>query len=222
MSTRQPVAQGGMFGASAQAPLSNQTKELLKVMMEESKLSNFQRRKLNETVQNGRSLPVQVAPSSSERAHKIVPFPPPQKAFSMKGRLPSSMRTREDIEESGAYERPQFVPKPIKSLEKEKDRLSNIMAYGEDVKPKSKQQILQERRRKTDLPQVDRFDEIEREIEERKQFLADMEKVGQGKNYRPIISSQISQLIKEMEDIDKQRTAQLVRAMYDQDDEDNS
>jgi len=30
MSTRKPVAQGGIFGAATQRPLSSQTKELLK------------------------------------------------------------------------------------------------------------------------------------------------------------------------------------------------
>ena len=36
-----------------------------------------------------------------------------------------------------------------------------------------------------------------------------MEKAGRGKEYRPILNAQISQLIREMEVIDKQRTSQL-------------
>jgi len=54
---------------------------------------------------------------------------------------------------------------------------------------------------------------VQAEIEERKSFLEEMEKLGQGKHYRPIISSQISQLIREMEVIDKHRTAVLEQAL---------
>nr|CAB3226780.1 UPF0193 protein EVG1-like [Phallusia mammillata] len=214
MKSRQAVAQGGMFGTSNPPPLSNQTKDLLKVMMEESKLSNFQRRKLTETVGRGRSLPLKMPPTCSEKVLELESFPPPQKSFTMRGVPSPSIRSRSDIEESGAYQRDQFVPKPIKSLEKEKDRLSNIMAFGEDVKPKSKEEKLKELRLKTtQVKKIDRFDEIQAEIEERHRFLEEMEKLGQGKKYRPIISSQISILIREMEIIDKERTAKLQQAL---------
>ena len=44
----------------------------------------------------------------------------------------------------------------------EKERLSNIMAFGEDVKPKTREQLLADLRRKEEqskAPAVDRFDE---------------------------------------------------------------
>ena len=46
-------------------------------------------------------------------------------------------------------------------MEKEKQRLSNIMAYGEDVKPPSKAEMLEKIRQKNarNLPKKDRFDE---------------------------------------------------------------
>ena len=49
----------------------------------------------------------------------------------------------------------------LESLEKEKQRLSNIMAYGEDVKPPSKAEMLEKIRQKNsrNLPKKDRFDE---------------------------------------------------------------
>ena len=54
---------------------------------------------------------------------------------------------------------------------------------------------------------------VQSEIEERKKFLQDMEKIGQGKDYRSIINTQISGLIREMEIIDKQRSEELVKAV---------
>ena len=48
-------------------------------------------------------------------------------------------------------------------METEKERLSNFMAFGEDVKPKSREQILKEKRakdkEKEEAANVDRFDE---------------------------------------------------------------
>uniref|UniRef100_F6VB34 Uncharacterized protein n=2 Tax=Ciona intestinalis TaxID=7719 RepID=F6VB34_CIOIN len=214
MAQRHAVQAGGLFGASNTAPLSAGTKDLLKVMMEESKLTNFQRRALSDSLKKGKALPLKVAPTSSEREMRIESFPPPQKAFTMRGQASSSMRTRDEIEESGAYDRPQYVPKPIKSLDKEKERLSNIMAYGEDVKPKSQlQKLAEERQKMKELPRIDRFEEVEKEIEERKKFLEDMESAGQGSKYRPIIASQISLLIREMEMIDKERSKKLESAI---------
>ena len=61
-------------------------------------------------------MPTQVPPSFSARDPPEAVRLPPQKTFNMVGSRPTSLRTREEIEESGAYERPQFVPKPIRKL----------------------------------------------------------------------------------------------------------
>ncbi|XP_039733656.1 UPF0193 protein EVG1 isoform X6 [Pteropus medius] len=77
-------------------------------------------------------------------------------------------------------------------LEKEKQRLQNIFATGKDK---------QERKRKpppvrqaNPAPELDRFEELVKEIQERKEFLADMEALGQGRQYRGIILAEISQV----------------------------
>ena len=57
---------------------------------------------------------MKVAPTCSEKESPPHLVLPPQKVFNMKGSRHSSMRSRDEIEESGAYERPQFVPKPIR------------------------------------------------------------------------------------------------------------
>lgn len=212
MSRRQPVKKGGIFGSQQQAPVSKETQELMKVMMEESRLTNFQRRKLNEALKDKSSLPTNVPPTSSFVKKKNLHIPPAPTSYTMRGKPITAIRTKQAIEDSGAYERDKFVPKPTVSLEKEKSRLSNIMAFGEDVLPPSKEEVLQKHREKIKLMQtveIDRFEEIQQEIEERKSFLELMFQTGKGREYEPIISVQISKLIREMEVIDQQRTAQL-------------
>nr|XP_046168006.1 UPF0193 protein EVG1-like [Oncorhynchus gorbuscha] len=54
----------------------------------------------------------------------------------------------------------------------------------------------------------DRFQEVLDEIEERKEFLEEMTALGKGKQYRNI-NTEISQKIRELEVIDKARSAEL-------------
>ncbi|XP_024904611.1 UPF0193 protein EVG1 isoform X5 [Pteropus alecto] len=96
-------------------------------------------------------------------------------------------------------------------LEKEKQRLQNIFATGKDK---------QERKRKpppvrqaNPAPELDRFEELVKEIQERKEFLADMEALGQGRQYRGIILAEISQKVQEMEAIDHKRSEELRKAL---------
>nr|KAF6493899.1 hypothetical protein HJG63_001824 [Rousettus aegyptiacus] len=98
-----------------------------------------------------------------------------------------------------------------RDLEKEKHRLQNIFATGKDK---------QERKRKpppvrqeSPALELDRFEELVKEIQERKEFLADMEALGQGRQYRGIILAEISQKVREMEDIDHKRSEELRKAL---------
>jgi len=212
MSRRQPVTKGGMFAPTRAVPLSKETQQLMKVMMEESRLTNFQRRKLNESMNDRRPLPTRVLPTSSLKQQQPQVDTVAPTSFTMRGKPLSNIRTKQAIEESGAYKREKFRPKPIKSLDKEKSRLSNIMAFGEDVQPPSREETLRKHREKMQaMPKIDRFDEIQEEIEERREFLADMVAGGKGGEYGPIITAQISKLVREMEVIDQSRNAELQR-----------
>ena len=48
-----------------------------------------------------------------------------------------------------------------------------------------------------------------KEIEERKEFLEEMEALGKGEEYRARIMTEISQRVRELETMDKQRSTQL-------------
>ena len=74
----------------------------------------------------------------------------------------------------------------------EKQKLQNVMAFGVDTEPKPVH-----RASSTVAPEqeVDRFDEILQEIGERKEFLNEMESLGQGQKFRNRIMTEISQVL---------------------------
>ena len=110
---------------------------------------------------------------------------------------------------------------------KEKERLQNVMAFGKDLEPSSSSTVHQPQREEEE---IDRFEEVMGEIEERRQFLEDMAALGQDKPHRNRILTEISQArrtvfspyvwcakvyllclqrIRELEVIDQARCAQL-------------
>ncbi|KAK1341600.1 hypothetical protein QTO34_018015 [Cnephaeus nilssonii] len=120
-------------------------------------------------------------------------------------------------------------------LEKEKRRLQNIFATGKDKEERKKKPRAVQR--KDPAPELDRFEErkprdgpepegpiaqcdddpslcpVVKEIQERKEFLAEMEALGRARQYRGIILTEISQKLREMEDIDHQRSKELRKAL---------
>ncbi|XP_058164783.1 UPF0193 protein EVG1 [Dasypus novemcinctus] len=186
------------------------TCELLRVMMKESKLTNFQQRHIMDTVKRGDTLPLQCSPTSSQRAS-----PPKPQASAIY--LPPILTARPHLrpahvcQANAAYSREQFKPQATRDLEKEKRKLQNIFATGKD--PEEWKKKVPPVRQEDPAPELDRFEELVKEIQERKEFLADMEALGQGRQYRGIILAEISQKRREMEDIDHKKNEELRRAL---------
>ncbi|XP_014112065.1 PREDICTED: UPF0193 protein EVG1 isoform X5 [Pseudopodoces humilis] len=125
-------------------------------------------------------------------------------------RLPARplLRPAKVCQAEDAYTREKFKPQPIRDLEKEKRRLQNILATGKDeVEDKVKQVFIQKKEEEIAAP--DQFEELMNEIQERREFLAEMEALGQGKKYQGIILTEISQKLHEMEIIDKKRSEEM-------------
>lgn len=97
-------------------------------------------------------------------------------------------------------------------MEREKQRLQNILATGKDVVEHRVKQILVQTKEE-ETPELDRFEELVNEVQERREFLAEMEALGQGKKYQRIISTEISQKIREMEITDKKRSEEVKEIM---------
>ncbi|XP_042649359.1 UPF0193 protein EVG1 [Tyto alba] len=195
--------------APAAARYSPGTRELLRAMMEESKLSRFQRRCLMDCVRRGDALPLQCHPASSKE-----PAPACSPPVCQPSRLSAKphLRPAKVCQAGDAYTREKFKPRARRDLEKEKQRLQNILATGKDVvEHKVKRMLVQTE--EEEIPEPDRFEELVNEVQERREFLAEMEALGQGKEYRRIVLTEISQKMREMEIIDKKRSEEMREIM---------
>ncbi|KAM6416859.1 UPF0193 protein EVG1 [Pluvialis apricaria] len=203
---------GGRGRAAGPARYSPGTRELLRAMMEESKLTHFQRQYLMDHVKRGGTLPLQCHPTSSKEPAPAVPaFSPP---VCQPSRLPAKphLRPAKVCQAGDAYTREKFKPQARRDLEKEKRRLQNILATGKDVVECNVKQTLVQTKEE-EIPEPDRFEELVNEVQERKEFLAEMEALGQGKKYRRIVLTEISQKMREMEIIDKKRSEEMREIM---------
>uniref|UniRef100_A0A8U8B8Q8 Uncharacterized protein n=1 Tax=Geospiza parvula TaxID=87175 RepID=A0A8U8B8Q8_GEOPR len=86
-------------------------------------------------------------------------------------------------------------------LEKEKRRLQKILALGKDEAEDKVEQVSFS------------YPPVMNEIQERREFLAEMEGLGQGKKYQGIVLTEISQKLHEMEIIDKKRSEEMRNIM---------
>ncbi|NXF33294.1 EVG1 protein, partial [Nyctibius bracteatus] len=181
-------------------------------MMEESKLTRFQRRYLMGCVKRGDTLPLQCHPTASkEPVPAAAAFSP---AVSQLSRLSAKphLRPAKVCQAGDAYIREKFKPQAGRDLEKEKRRLQNIFATGKDVVEHNVKQMLVQTKEE-EIPEPDRFEELVNEIQERREFLAEMEALGQGKKYQSIVLTEISQKMREMEIIDKKRSEEIREIM---------
>uniref|UniRef100_F7HWU8 Chromosome 22 open reading frame 23 n=1 Tax=Callithrix jacchus TaxID=9483 RepID=F7HWU8_CALJA len=163
-----------------------------------------------ELLEGGDALPLQCSPTSSQR---VLPSKQTASPIYLPPILAAHphLRPASLCQANGAYSREQFKPRATRDLEKEKRRLQNIFATGKD--PEERKRKARPGRQQAPAPEQDRFEELVKEIQERKEFLADMEALGQGKQYRGIILAEISQKLREMEDIDHKRSEELRKAL---------
>ncbi|NWV08723.1 EVG1 protein, partial [Ptilonorhynchus violaceus] len=178
-------------------------------MMEELKLTHSQRRYLMDCVKRGDALPLQRLPPSGKQ-----PVPASHPPACQPHRLPARplLRPAKVCQAGDAYTREKFKPQPTRDLEKEKRRLQNILATGKDEMEEKVEQVLIQKKEE-EIAEPDRFEELMNEIQERKEFLAEMEALGQGKKYQGIVLTEISQKMHEMEIIDKKRSEEMRRIM---------
>ncbi|CAH8818827.1 unnamed protein product [Schistosoma curassoni] len=220
----------GGFWNTKKVNYSEETKKVLNDLVNESKISNFYRRSINDSIKNGESLSTNFENTSKIGGNLLSG----QKKKSIKRARRPQRRTRSLIELSGAYDPVPYNPSPItiNTGAAEKLRLAHLMTYGEEPTWKSLQndQIKDGRleylgRRILKYPKTDgdnddynnkqietnkdRFEELIDEINERSEFLTQMRKLGRLKEYQTTVETEISQLIREMEQIDLKRINQM-------------
>uniref|UniRef100_A0A8C5X1V1 Chromosome 22 open reading frame 23 n=1 Tax=Malurus cyaneus samueli TaxID=2593467 RepID=A0A8C5X1V1_9PASS len=200
--------EGGRDSAAGRpARYSPGTRELLRAIHPESPVSDLLVFFIHSP--GGDALPLQRFPPSSKQ-----PAPASYLPACQPRKLPARplLRPAKVCQAGDAYTREKFKPQPMRDLEKEKRRLQNILATGKDeVEDKMEQVFVQKKEDET--AEHDRFEELMNEIQERREFLAEMEALGQGKEYDGIILTEISQKMHEMEIIDKKRSEEMRKIM---------
>ncbi|XP_036379240.1 UPF0193 protein EVG1 [Megalops cyprinoides] len=193
---------GGLWNSPRVPQYSKETQDLIKLMMHESKLTNFQQRQINNEIMRGGALPLVCNPTSSTPTRQVV------SGAGLTAR--PQRRTAEMCRSGDNYKRERFRPSAARDLEKEKMRLQNILAEGKkQPNPSQPQEIPHEKGE----PKEDRFQEVLDEIKDRVDFLEEMSALGRGKAYQNIISVEISQKIRELELIDKALSENMVTEM---------
>lgn len=102
-------------------------------------------------------------------------------------------------------------------LEREKERLQNIMVHGKDAKTLRENEKKSEKKTQGNkmISLEERVEELILEIEDRVEFLNEMKALGKGKEYEPTIKQEIAAKLREMEKIDK-IMAQKYKKQYQQ------
>ncbi|XP_032689044.1 UPF0193 protein EVG1 homolog [Odontomachus brunneus] len=192
----------GAFHNPPRAKYSDDTRNLIKLLMEESKLTMLQRKTIQEAVDKGESLPPSVdRRKTKDTDNKTIEH------YCVKTPSTWKRRSQDTIISSGAYEREQYRrTAPLPNKDKQKRHLACMMAFGKDM-PETPHgpKILHRAKREPRVPEnVNPLDEVIESIQERMEFLNDMESLGMGKKYRPIIQQEIAQKIRLIESMEKQ------------------
>ncbi|KAJ8384126.1 hypothetical protein AAFF_G00208280 [Aldrovandia affinis] len=197
-----PEADRGLWNSPRIARYSKETQQMLQVMMQESRLTQLQQRVINNSIKKEGALPV------IDKDTSLTSSPQPSSQEKAVG-LPAKRQKRsaEMCRSGDSYRREVFRPGPTRDLEKEKRRLQGLLAEGrEEPKARPPKSTPHEREEPSDR---DRFEEVVDEIKDRMDFLEEMSALGRGKLYQNIINAEISQKIRELELIDKIRSANV-------------
>ncbi|XP_055592098.1 UPF0193 protein EVG1 homolog [Uranotaenia lowii] len=191
------VAQGGLFHAP-KAKYTKETQDLIKVLMEEAKLTILQRNKINYHLRTGEPLPPPKEPKFEQEYSNFLPVPIPRKSI--------KKRSLSTIIESGAFDVEKYTPKEVKQpIEKTKLKLQEQMA-GCKIFPDDGRRKVTRRQSDSELLEYnmpDREAELLEEINERVEWLSEMEALGEGKKHRQVIHAQIADRLNELKRLEK-------------------
>lgn len=192
------VTQGG-FLQTLKVSYSKETQDLMKLLMEESRLTMLQRKQINYNLRNGDPLPIW---QQNVNKKPIKQASSPQYYNRAKS---CRRRTLDSIMESDAFNVEKFIPKDAykEPSEKAKLRLQQQMTglKGDPeliklkIKNKYKHRNIRNEQGEGDF---DPAEEILQEIKERIEWLDDMEKLGEAKKHRLVIQSQIQDKLAEL------------------------
>ncbi|XP_053691985.1 UPF0193 protein EVG1 homolog [Sabethes cyaneus] len=190
------VARGGIFH-TPKPKYTKETQDLIKVLMEEAKLTILQRNKINYHLRTGEPLPPPKEHKYEQDYSNFLPM-----AITRKNIKKRSLST---IIESGAFDVEKYAVKKGKEpIERAKLKLQERMAgckiYPDDGR---KRTLRKQDDDELDFVEPDREAELIGEINERVEWLAEMEALGEGKKHRQVIHAQIAERLNEIKRLHK-------------------
>ncbi|XP_068176999.1 UPF0193 protein EVG1 [Antennarius striatus] len=187
----------GLWSNPRTTHYSKETQDMMRLMMQESRITSIHRRLINKCLKDGEALPVTFdsVPSTS------LPQPKTSKLVQRLDWRPQ-IRSADACRSGNSYIRENFCPGPTRDLEKEKRRLQNILETGQEEPTGSSSRNVPVCHN-SEVVESDRYEEVLNEIEERRQFLTDMAALGREKQYLNIINTEISQKIRELKLLEK-------------------
>ncbi|EGD83680.1 hypothetical protein PTSG_12150 [Salpingoeca rosetta] len=209
------------MSSGSRGGLSKDTQALVAQMMADSKLTAFQRRQLEAKMKAGKALPTKVDPTSSAQR----PDPTKRQAGARKpARKPSVDKIQHRkplsaiVSSTGGYARPKYEAQPGKDRGLAREQLADELAFGKDI-AQAKQAIREKGRtasrasttaqppqRVQTEPQVDLFDILVQEIEERQEHLNELRQARHDPQAIARVKAEISQRIRQLELLDRQRS----------------
>ncbi|XP_011183773.1 UPF0193 protein EVG1 homolog isoform X1 [Zeugodacus cucurbitae] len=185
------IPQGGFFH-SPKIEYSKETADLLKALMAESKMSMMMRKKINYHLRNGEPLPKPEPPTINTKDPEAGALDILHRAHLAK------RKSLEQILASDAYKLPPFRPRPTNRMPTEKEKkllqeaMSGMRLAETSVKAKRKPRI------RTDFQATEEniIDELLDQINERANWLAEMEELGDGKRFRNEVREQIAERLR--------------------------
>ncbi len=192
-----------VFGRTQSVPpkygrgVSRETAKILEGMMKKSNLSALQKKTLRKTMLLGKTLPLEVSRAGSYKreqrrmtAKEYAQMP--IKKYYARIRSKAEIDARE--RKTKVYYRPSGAGK---NMQQEKERFARLMERNgkpEEAPPASRAAGAAPARPTVD----DRAEELQREIEDRLEFLGEMDAIGKAGQYKNMIGFEIKQLEAEL------------------------
>ncbi|XP_041838560.1 UPF0193 protein EVG1 isoform X1 [Melanotaenia boesemani] len=219
----QDTTSGGLWNNPRSIQCSKERQDLLRLMKEESQLTNLHKNQINRGQKSKSDRNWKQQGDLNVIFHDNILYTPsglPQMSNPVKSSqlsqsvqkhklFKSQKRSAESCRSGNSYEREKFCPGPTRDLEKEKKRLQDIMATGKEESTTVSSQKTRSHPYSEVSKEIDRYQEVLNEIEERRQFLADMVALGQEKKYINIINTEIAQKLQELEILDRASSDKL-------------
>ncbi|KAI8040544.1 UPF0193 protein EVG1 homolog [Drosophila gunungcola] len=179
---------------SAKVQYSKETADLIRLLVKESKMSMMVRKQIDESLRNGDPLPLPEPPRPNTKND------PDKETLAILDRARNAKRKNlRQIEASGAYKQSYYRPPTDNRMqgEKAKSQLQFTMAGTHLPDP-----AIKPRRRPREeqlVTEEDLINELLDQINERAEWLTEMDSMGQGKKYRPEIREQIAERLRRIQ-----------------------